>query len=321
MGSHSWNKVDITMTTAWAYLGPQGTFTEAALLRMPESQDADLIPANSVNAALDMVRNGQVAGALVPIENSVEGSVSSTLDELGHGELLEIVAEIAIPVEFALLARPGTTLGDVQRIATHPHAHAQCVEWLRKNLPDVHVLPAMSTAAAAAELTADANYDAAICSVVAAKHYQLDVLAQAIGDNEVAWTRFVLVRNPGHTQASTGHDKTTLSLFMREDHPGALLEILTEFAVRGVNLTRIESRPTKKQLGDYFFSIDCEGHIDDERVGEALKGLHRICSDVKFLGSYPRTDDGVSHIRQAVSDAAFQEADIWLETIRKHHSE
>jgi prephenate dehydratase len=104
---------------------------------------------------------------------------------------------------------------------------------------------------------------------------------------------------------------------MHEDHPGALLEILTEFAVRGVNLTRIESRPTKKQLGDYFFSIDCEGHIDDERVGEALKGLHRICADVKFLGSYPRTDAGTSLVKDAVTDQAFQEADVWLATMRE----
>jgi prephenate dehydratase len=308
------------MTLALAYLGPQGTFTEAALLRMPISQGATLVPAQSVNSALDLVRTGQAVGALVPIENSVEGSVATTLDELSHGEVLEIVDEIAIPVEFGLLARPGTTLSEIRRIATHPHAHAQCLEWLREHLPGVHVLPAMSTAAAAAELVDGANYDAAICSTAAAAHYGLEILADGIGDNDVAWTRFVLVHKPGQAQQSTGHDKTTLSLFMHQDHPGALLEILTEFAVRGVNLTRIESRPTKKQLGDYFFSIDCEGHIDDERVGEALRGLHRICADVKFLGSYPRNDAGTSHVKDAVSDRAFQEADMWLSAMRERKS-
>ena len=305
------------MTTSIAYLGPRGTFTEAALLQMPISEHAELIPAESVNDALQLVRTGAAIGALVPIENSVEGSVPTTLDELSHGDILEIVDEIAIPVQFALLVRPGTQIPDIKRVSTHPHAHAQCLEWLRENLPSAHVLPALSTAAAAAELTDDAHYQAAICSSAAATHYGLEILRDGIGDNEAAWTRFVLVRKPGHAHSSTGHDKTTLSLFMHEDHPGALLEILTEFAVRGVNLTRIESRPTKKQLGDYFFSIDCEGHIDDERVGEALKGLHRICADVKFLGSYPRQDDARANIRDAVSDGAFQEADEWLAEIRK----
>jgi prephenate dehydratase len=308
------------MTLELAYLGPQGTFTEAALLRMPISQGAHLIAAQSVNAALDLVRTGQVVGALVPIENSVEGSVATTLDELSHGEVLEIVDEIAIPVEFGLLVRPGTTLADIKRVATHPHAHAQCLEWLRENLPGVHVLPAMSTAAAAAELVDGANYEAAICSTAAAAHYGLEIIADGIGDNDVAWTRFVMVRKPGQAQPSTGHDKTTLSLFIHQDHPGALLEILTEFAVRGVNLTRIESRPTKKQLGDYFFSIDCEGHIDDERVGEALMGLHRICADVKYLGSYPRSDVGIASVKAEVSDRAFQQADVWLSAVRERKS-
>ena len=305
------------MTSSIAYLGPRGTFTEAALLQMSVSQGAALIPAESVNDALQLVRTGEANGALVPIENSVEGSVPTTLDELSHGEILEIVDEIAIPVQFALLVRPGTRMDDITRVSTHPHAHAQCLEWLRNNLPNVHVLPALSTAAAAAELTQDANYQAAVCSSAAATHYGLEILRDGIGDNSAAWTRFVLVRKPGHAHQSSGHDKTTLSLFMHEDHPGALLEILTEFAVRGVNLTRIESRPTKKQLGDYFFSIDCEGHIDDERVGEALKGLHRICADVKFLGSYPRQDNAQSSVRDAVSDSAFQEADDWLAIMRK----
>jgi prephenate dehydratase len=305
------------MKNSFAYLGPKGTFTEAAFLQMPIAQGADLIPAESVREALTLVRTGKVFGALVPIENSVEGSVATTLDELGHGESLEIIDEIAIPVEFALLAKPGTSISEIKRIATHPHAHAQCVDWLHKNTPGVHVLPAMSTAAAAEELSAGANYDAAICSVAAAKHYGLEILAQGIGDSDSAWTRFVLVSKPGHAQPSTGNDKTTLSLFMHRNQPGALLNILTEFAVRGVDLSRLESRPTKQQLGDYFFSIDCVGHIDDANLGDALIELRRICADVKFLGSYPRHDNASTH--GEVIDVVKSNVDpqTWLENLRQ----
>jgi len=302
--------------TTYAYLGPRGTFTEAALLAMPQSAGAQLRPVASVALALDLVRSGEVTGALVPIENSVEGSVPTTLDELSHGTILQIVDEIAIPVEFALLVRPGTKLEEIKRVATHPHAHAQCAGWIAENLPGAHVLPAMSTAAAAAELAEDANYQAAIASTAAAGHYGLEILRDGIADQSAAWTRFILVRAPGHALAPSGNDKTTLSLFMHEDHPGALLEILTEFSVRGVNLTRIESRPTRKQLGDYFFSIDCEGHIDEEHVGEALKGLHRICADVKFLGSYPRHEGHVSEAETAAIEQEFTDASQWLEHVR-----
>ena len=307
------------MKNSFAYLGPKGTFTESAFLQMPIADGAELIPAESVREALNLVRSGKVFSALVPIENSVEGSVATTLDELGHGDSLEIIDEIAIPVEFALLANPGVSISDITRIATHPHAHAQCVDWLHENIPGVHVLPAMSTAAAAEELSTGANYDAAICSVAAAKHYGLEILAQGIGDSDSAWTRFVLVSKPGHAQPATGNDKTTLSLFMHHNQPGALLNILTEFAVRGVDLSRLESRPTKQQLGDYFFSLDCVGHIDDENLGEALIELRKICADVKFLGSYPRHDNASAN--GTVNEIAKSNVDpqIWLENLRKRN--
>jgi len=305
------------MKNSFAYLGPKGTFTESAFLQMPIADGAELIPAESVREALNLVRSGKAFGALVPIENSVEGSVATTLDELGHGDSLEIIDEIAIPVEFTLLAKPGVSISNITRIATHPHAHAQCVDWLHENIPGVHVLPAMSTAAAAEELSTGANYDAAICSVAAAKHYGLEILAQGIGDSDSAWTRFVLVSKPGHAQPATGNDKTTLSLFMHRNQPGALLNILTEFAVRGVDLSRLESRPTKQQLGDYFFSLDCVGHIDDENLGDALIELRKICADVKFLGSYPRHDNASAN--GTVNDVAKSNVDpqIWLENLRK----
>lgn len=305
------------MKNSFVYLGPKGTFTEAALLQMPIAAQAQLIPAESVRHALNLVRSGEVFAALVPIENSVEGSVSTTLDELGHGDPLEIIDEIAIPVDFALLAKVGTKISNISRIATHPHAHAQCVNWLSQNIPGVHVLPAMSTAAAAEELASGANYDAAICSVAAANHYGLEILAEGIGDSDSAWTRFVLVSKPGHAQPATGNDKTTLSLFMHRNQPGALLKILTEFAVRGIDLSRLESRPTKQQLGDYFFSLDCVGHIDDENLGEVLIKLREICADVKFLGSYPRHDNASGDGEIAEIPTSQVAPNVWLENLRK----
>jgi prephenate dehydratase len=305
------------MSTKYAYLGPVGTFTETALIALTAGEDIERTPAISVQAALRQVRSGEVNGALVPIENSVEGSVSGTVDELSHGELLQIVDEVAIPVEFSLLVRPGKKLSDIKKVATHPHAQAQCREWLAKNLPGIPVLPAMSTAAAAADLNSQANYDAAIASASAAPHYGLVSLADGIGDKDAAWTRFVLVKKPGHLNKATGHDKTTLALFIKADRPGALLEILTEFAKHSVNLTRLESRPTKKQLGDYFFSLDAEGHIDDEKVGNALKALHRTCSDVKFLGSYPRHEEHGVIVDATITPQVEVDPELWLANLRQ----
>jgi prephenate dehydratase len=302
----------------YAYLGPSGTFSEAALLAMPRSEGAVLVPEPTVTAALEGVRAGEYDAALVPIENSVEGSVSATLDELGAGSPLVITEEIALPVRFALMVRPGTELASIKAVATHPHAEAQCRGWLAARMPGVHLIPASSTAAAAAALLEDpAPYDAAIAQSLAAQRYGLEILASNIADNDDASTRFVLVQRPGALPSRSGADKTTLMLFMRADHSGALLEILTEFAVRGINLTRIESRPTKKVLGDYYFSIDLEGHVDDARVGEALMGLRRVCADVRFLGSYPRHDCREPVLRSGVSDEDYDDAREWLAQIRE----
>jgi prephenate dehydratase len=298
-----------------AYLGPRGSFAEAATRSYlgDAVDDVLMIASASVQAALEAVRDGTAQRALVPMENSVEGSVSVTLDELANGKRLVIVDEVVIPVKFALMVRPGTALTDVRRVATHPHAQAQVRGWLEKNLPDAAVIPSMSTAAAAAALLEDpAPFDAAIGQELAAELYGLEVLAEDIGDTADATTRFVVVKLPGNIPAATGADKTTLSLFIHQDQPGALLAILNEFAVRGVNLTRIESRPTRKQLGDYYFSVDVEGHVADARVAEALMGLHRVCLDVRFLGSYPRHDGKMPVLRAGVTDADFAEAHAWL---------
>jgi len=299
----------------YAYLGPEGTFTEAALRTLPAARTADLQPQATVGAALDAVRAGVADAALVPIENSVEGSVPVTLDELAVGEPLTITREILLPVRFNLLARPGTTLADVARVVTHPHAEAQCRRWLRTHLPAVEVIRAASTAGAAI-LVRDGEYDAAIAAPVAGERYRLKTLAEAVGDNPDAVTRFVLVSRPGVPTPPTGADKTSLVAFIRDDHPGALMEILDEFAVRGVNLTRLESRPTGQAIGRYCFSIDAEGHLNDARVGEALMGLRRVCADVRFLGSYPRADQTAATVRRGTTDADFLDADRWLARLR-----
>ena len=301
----------------YAYLGPEGTFTEAALRTVPAASRADLQPQPTVVAALDAVRTGAADGAVVPIENSVEGSVTVTLDELAAGDPLLITREMAMPVRFALLARPGRDPFAVRTIATHPHAAAQCRRWLEAHHPDAEVVPVASTAQAAAIVAApDSLYDAAIAAPIAAEHYRLAVLEHEIGDNPDAETRFVLVSRPGPVPPRTGSDKTSLVAFIRDDHPGALMEVLDEFALRGVNLTRIESRPTGAALGRYCFSIDAEGHLDDARVGEALMGLRRICADVRFLGSYARLDGAMPPIRDGTSDKDFDDARAWLDRLR-----
>jgi prephenate dehydratase len=314
------NGAGLTSGDRVAYLGPRGTFTEAAMIAMPSVSDEQVaVPMSSVDAVLDAVRTGEVAAGVVPIENSLEGPVTTTLDAFARDESpLTVVAEWELPVRFALLARPGGRLADINQVASIPIAAAQCRQWLTRNLRDAHVMAALSTASAAQRLAEEdpPPYDAAISPAIAATHYGLDVLAEDIGDNPDASTRFVLVRRPGTPPERTGADKTTLVLFMREDHSGALLEILTEFAVRGVNLTRIESRPTRRQLGDYYFSIDCEGHVDDARVGQALTGLRRVCADVRYLGSYPRHDGKFPNVTPGTTDTAFADAESWLAEIR-----
>ena len=299
------------MTARLGYLGPAGTFAEAALLTLPPDPGAELLPQASVAAALDAVRRGTCDSAVVPIENSVEGSVPTTLDELAGGEPLQVMREIVLPVSFALLVRPGTTWEGVSSVATHPHAEAQCRRWLREHLPAAVVVLAPSTADAARSVGLG-TYDAAISAPVAAAHYGLTALASDVHDNEGAVTRFVLVSRPARPPAPTGADRTAL-VVVADNRPGSLLGILTEFAVRGINLTRIESRPSGARLGRYVFSIDCEGHVADARVGEALAALHRTCTDVRFLGSFPRAD---GERGAAGSDAEHRAADDWLDRLR-----
>ncbi|MGW2472314.1 prephenate dehydratase [Streptomyces sp. NPDC001665] len=300
--------------TRYAYLGPEGTFTEVALRTLPEAATRELVPMVSVPAALDAVRNGTAAAALVPIENSVEGGITTTLDQLTSGEPLMIYREVLLSITFALLVRPGTKLSDIKTVTAHPAAQPQVRNWMAAHLPQA-VWESAASNADGARLVQEGRYDAAFAGEFAAERYGLEPLVTEIHDAENAQTRFVLVGRPARPSAPTGADKTSVVIWLGDDHPGALLELLQEFAVRGVNLMLIQSRPTGAGIGNYCFAVDAEGHISDRRVGEALMGLKRICPNVRFLGSYPRAGvapGDVRPLRAGTSDAEFTEASDWL---------
>ena len=307
-----------TRPTRYAFLGPVGTFTEAALDQVLSGRaDVERVPLPTVGRCFEAVRSGDVTAAVVPIENSLEGGVSATLDALAASDpALVIAGEEHVSVRFVLAARDGTTLEDVHRVASHPHAEAQCRAWFADNLPRAVFEPAMSTAAAAAGLALQGidAYDAAVCAHAAVERYGLTVLADGIGDRP-GTTRFVVVSAPGLIPAPTGADKTTLVAYLRENHSGALLELLEQFAARGVDLTRIESRPTGGGFGDYCFSIDLDGHVHEPRVAEALKGLRRLSRHTRFLGSYPRADAQPTTVLAWTGADCFDEAEEWLATL------
>ncbi len=300
----------------YAYLGPEGTFTEAAVASLAGQLAAgvEFVPCASIGATLEAVRAGAAERAVVPVESSVEGIVTATVDDLASGDLL-IRAETRLPIEFALLGREGAALADVKTVGGHPQAEAQCRRWLAANLPGLEWVPLASNGEGARQV-ASGHLDAALASAAAADRYGLVVIAADVHDRSNAVTRFIEVAPPGWLPAPTGADRTSLAAFLAEDKPGALMEILTEFAVRGINLTTIQSRPTGDGLGSYFFFIDCEGHIDDARVGEAMMGVRRVCAEVRFLGSYPRSDGGRTQVRPGTSDPEFADAAAWLARLR-----
>ncbi len=301
-----------------AFLGPEGTFAHAALRALPVSEGATLLPMANVSLAIDAVRDRRADAALVPLENSVEGAVPATLDELARGETLIVAEETYLAVDFVLMARPGLPQRDIATLATHPHAEAQVRRWLMTNLPTAQVALVGSTAGAAQSVAAG-EYDAAVGATVAAELYGLDVVAEGIADNTGAVTRFVLLTRPAPPPPPTGNDRTSFVAYLRANHSGALLELLSELATRGINMTRIESRPDRSPnaaAGMYCFSIDCEGHVHDERVGDALAALHRVCADVRYLGSYPRRDGVQGPVPTGRIDLDFIGARDWLERLR-----
>lgn len=300
-----------------SFLGPFGTFTEQAVWQVAPA-GAVLVPATSAPQALEMVRAGKVDRAVVPIENSIEGGVNATIDSLSRGEELHIVSEMIVPVRFVLAGPPGTRIEDIRRVGTHPHAWAQCRGWAEANLPGVVHVPTTSTAAGAellGELSSRAEelpFEATLCNATSVERYGLVALATDVADNRNAVTRFVMASRPGNLPGPTGADKTTVQVHLSSDEAGALLEMLEQFSVRGVNLSRIESRPDGDGLGHYAFSIDIAGHLAEERVQAALVGLHRTCPKVQFLGSYPRIDGVRAEVRKGTTDKAFSEGRAWV---------
>jgi prephenate dehydratase len=301
-----------------AYLGPEGTFTEAALLKISANglvpgggspEGITPVPMDSTPAALAAVRSGDADYACVPIENSIEGSVLPTMDHLATGTPLQIFAELTLDVSFAIVVRNGTPAADVATVAAFPVAAAQVRDWLADHLPKAQVVPANSNAAAAQDV-ADGRADAGVSTALAAERYGLATLATGVVDEPNARTRFVLAGQPAQPPGRTGSDRTSVVLRL-DNVPGALVSALTEFAIRDIDLTRIESRPTRKELGTYFFLLDCVGHIDDEAVAEALKALHRRCADVRFLGSWPTGSVAGS------APPRLDEASRWLTELRE----
>lgn len=296
-----------------AFLGPHGTFTEEALLSQVDLAVEELVPIRSVPEVIAAVERWDADLGIVPIENSIEGSVNVTLDTLAFESELLIQREVVLAIDLNLCARPGTELADVKTVTSHPHATAQAREWLARKLPSVDILAANSTAEAAQTVARSrASGRAAISTALAAKLYGLAVLGTDVADHPENQTRFVVLGRG--IPRRTGHDKTTLVVFQSQDRPGSLLGILQEFAARAVNLTKLESRPTKRGLGEYCFFIDCEGHLDDEVVADVLRNL-RAKHTVKFLGSYPAAGAGSGAKRKAAGKA-WKAAQSWIEQLR-----
>ena len=303
-----------------AYLGPEGTFTEQAARGVSATGGAELVSVDTVGAAIAALRAGEVDAACVPVENSVEGSVVTTLDALAEGDPVVAVAETVLPVRFSVLVRPGTDAAAVRTVATHPHAAAQVRGWLAAHLPQATAMLTASTSAAAVAVQRG-EADAAVTAPAAAARYPLQVLADDVHDLADAATRFLLLRRSQQPPPPTGADRTSLVAVIA-DRTGSLLEVLAEFALRDINLSRIESRPAKNRLGQYRFYIDCDGHVAEAAVGDALAALHRRCISVRYLGSYPRTGGSLgpssgNDASSADRSAEFAAAARWLAAVRE----
>jgi prephenate dehydratase len=303
--------------TRVAFLGPPGTFTEEALLSQADLAGGELLPIRSIGEVIGAVEAGDAELGIVPIENAIEGSVNLTLDTLGFETdptRVLIQREVVLAISLNLCAKPGATLPSIRVVVSMPHAVAQCRDWLAAKLPGVEVAAANSTAEAAQQVARSrAAGRAAISTALAARLYGLDVLARDVEDHPENATRFVVLGRG--IPARTGHDKTSIVVFQSQDRPGSLLAILQEFAARAVNLTKLESRPTKRGLGNYCFFIDCEGHISDELVADVLRNLGAKHS-VKFLGSYPVEGGGEGEARRKAAGKAWKAATAWVDDLR-----
>jgi prephenate dehydratase len=309
--------VTAAAATSVAFLGPAGTFTEEALATQSDLF-ADPVPKPTLSDVLDAVMTGEVDLGFVPIENSIEGTVSATLDSLVFEVDLLIQREVILDIHMNLVALPGTRPDSIKRVLSFPHASAQCRRFLSERFPNAELVATNSTAEAARivgeAVEAPEPNIAALAPRLAAELYGLEVLEAAVEDHPDNQTRFVAVAVRGVPRPS-GHDKTSIVCFQREDHPGTLHAILSEFSARNINLTKLESRPTKKGLGNYCFIIDMAGHIADEVVADALRVLHAELAGVKFLGSYP-VDGADGVVVREKADAAWRDAEQWMSDLR-----
>ena len=276
-------------TCTYAFLGPAGTFSDMACRAFAAEgllpPDSAPLPKASMDEVFEAVDRGQAAFGVVPIENSLEGPVTSTLDAFAFSTRAEILGETVLDIHQALLLEKDAALADVATIASHPQAIGQCRRWLATHLPE-RPLRLVDSTAAAAELAAHDASIAAIASPLAAELAGAKVYAEAIEDNLSSQTRFVLVgAGPARRE---GPGKSTLALFINSDRPGTLNMILSELAYGNINMSMVQSRPTKRELGDYMFFIDIDGYVDEPDTACALNCLRMKLREVKVIGSYPR---------------------------------
>ena len=302
-----------SMLRRYSFLGPAGTFTEAALRQVPEAQGQEWVPVANIGEALNDVVTGASDASMIAIENSVDGGVTVAQDALATIPGLQIIGEYLVPVRFVLVAKPGMKLENISVVAGHPVAYGQCRRWLDDQVPRHRHMPATSNVQAAADLFDEAKgVDAAIAPPGIEEYYDVEVLAEGIAENPDAVTRFVLVGRSGLVGEATGADKTSLIVELPNDRSGSLLELLEQFATRGVNLTLLASRPIGDRMGRYRFVIDAEGHVRDERVADALLGVKRFSPRVVFLGSYQRADRVAATTGASYDNEVFRDARDWL---------
>ena len=280
--------------TKLAYLGPDGTFCSEAARRYKGEREGTLVDYDTIFDVMNAVIEHKADIGVVPLENSVEGSVTTTVDVFLQDNDLKIMQEIDLPIEHCLLAPPGVKIKDITDVLSHMQALAQCREFLRQRMPSVNHVPAKSTADAARRVAGvgPVIYDgqkhvfAAIGNKLTAKMYGLEILCESVQDSDANVTRFAVI---GYEQLPpTGHDRTSIVFAAHRDRPGSLYEALGEFARRQINLSKIVSRPSKKVLGDYYFLVDLEGHPSDPKVAEAIAAIQEKSAFFKLLGAYPK---------------------------------
>ena len=272
-----------------AFLGPVGTFSEEAALRY--DPQGDLEPFPSIPAVAMAVASGIAEEGVVPIENSLEGSVTYTLDILIQEARLFIRRELVIPIEHCLLVMAGTRAAEIQTVYSHPQALGQCRDFLERCFPKAELIASLSTVAAVEDMKESTPPAAAISPRRAAELHGVDILARGIQDQSSNVTRFVVLADTDHPP--TGRDKTSLCFSFQQDSPGLLYSVMGEFARRNINLAKVESRPTKQSLGEYIFLIDCEGHREDTLIKEVIEALSGQASMLKIFGSYPRWSEDI----------------------------